>query len=258
VLVRLGTPAAVAGKVGTDPLGDFLLALLDERGVERPLVLRDPAAPTSASVVLVDGEGERTFLHLPGANGSLTAEELDLDALLRAAWLHVAGALVLPALDGEPLAGLLAEARRRGVRTSLTPVWDASGRWERVRPCLPHLDVFVGSLAEGRAITGEAEPERVAAALGVPDVVLTDGANGCWASGAGALPGCPVEAVDGTGAGDAFAAGVLFGMLAGWPLERAARLANAVGALAVTRVGAVEGVSGLDDALALAGLEGPA
>jgi sugar/nucleoside kinase (ribokinase family) len=66
------------------------------------------------------------------------------------------------------------------------------------------------------------------------------------------------EALDGTGAGDAFAAGLLYGHLAGWPLERAAALANAAGALAATAVGAVEGVRGLEETLALAGLESAA
>ena len=55
-------------------------------------------------------------------------------------------------------------------------------------------------------------------------------------------------------AGDAFVAGLLYGTLAGWPLDRSARFANAVGALATTAVGAVEGVPGLAEALALAGL----
>lgn len=73
--------------------------------------------------------------------------------------------------------------------------------------------------------------------------------------GVGRLAPPDVAAVDGTGAGDAFAAGLLYGRLAGWPLERAARLANAAGALATTAVGAVEGVGGLDEALALAGLQ---
>ncbi|MBA2462024.1 MAG: carbohydrate kinase family protein, partial [Actinobacteria bacterium] len=99
-LARLGLSVGCAGKVGADTLGDFLLGLIDDRGIERALVLRDPARPTSASVVLVDTAGERTFLHVPGANGELHTEELDRERLLDARALHVAGALVLPALDG--------------------------------------------------------------------------------------------------------------------------------------------------------------
>jgi sugar/nucleoside kinase (ribokinase family) len=260
-LVRLGLEARVVGKVGADPFGDFILQLLDERGVDRRGVLQDSAVPTSATVVLVDPAGERTFLHLPGANGQLRGEELDEDALFSGRALHVAGALVMPELDGSPTADILEEAKARGLTTSLDTVWDATGRWERLLPSLPHLDLFVPSLAEGSAISGEPAPQSVAAWLrerGVGTVALKLGAEGCFLASEefeGFVAAPAVEAIDGTGAGDAFAAGLLYGHLAGWPLERAAALANAAGALAATAVGAVEGVRGLDETLALAGLE---
>jgi sugar/nucleoside kinase (ribokinase family) len=261
VLTRLGLRAAAVGKVGRDPLGDFLLGLLDARGVDRRGVLRDPDVATSASVVLVDPEGERTFLHLPGANGRVRADDLDPDILYAGRALHIAGALVMPELDGAPTAALLAEARARGLLTSLDTVWDATGRWERIAPSLPHLDLIAPSLAEGRAISGRDGPAEVAAWLrdaGVGAVALKMGPAGCYVSGdgfEGVLAAPAVSAVDGTGAGDAFVAGLLYGVLSGWPLEDAAVLANASGALAVTAVGAVEGVRSLDETLALAGLE---
>jgi sugar/nucleoside kinase (ribokinase family) len=263
-LVRLGLDARVVGKVGADPFGDFILQLLDERGVDRRGVLQDSAVSTSATVVLVDSAGERTFLHLPGANGRLRREELDEDALFSGRALHVAGALVMPELDGSPTAGILEEAKARGLTTSLDTVWDATGRWERLLPSLPHLDLFVPSLAEGSAISREPEPESVAAWLrkrGVGTVAIKLGAEGCFVASEefeGFVAAPAVDAIDGTGSGDAFAAGLLYGHLAGWPLERAAALANAAGALAATAVGAVEGVRGLEDTLALAGLESAA
>ena len=209
--------------------------------------------------MLVDRAGERSFLHLPGANGALSAEELEPEIFAGRA-LHVAGALVMPALDGAPTAGLLAEARRRGVHTSLDTVYDATGRWERVEPCLPHLDLLTVSLAEAQGISGEREPASAAAWFrdrGVAEVALKLGPDGCYVAGAefeGELPAFPVRAVDGTGAGDAFVAGVLYGRLAGWPLVDAARLANAAGALATTAVGATEGLLDLEGTLAFAGL----
>jgi len=263
-LVRLGLDARVVGKVGADPFGDFILQLLDERGLDRRGVLQDSAVSTSATVVLVDSAGERTFLHLPGANGRLRREELDEDALFSGRALHVAGALVMPELDGSPTAGILEEAKARGLTTSLDTVWDATGRWERLLPSLPHLDLFVPSLAEGSAISREPEPESVAAWLrkrGVGTVAIKLGAEGCFVASEefeGFVAAPAVDAIDGTGSGDAFAAGLLYGHLAGWPLERAAALANAAGALAATAVGAVEGVRGLEDTLALAGLESAA
>ena len=258
-LSRLGLSALVVGKVGEDTLGDFVIGLLAERGLETRGVLRDPAVPTSATVVLVDRAGERSFLHLPGANGALGAEELAPEIFAGRA-LHVAGALVMPALDGAPTAGLLAEAQRRGVHTSLDTVYDATGHWERVQPCLPHLDLLMASLAEAQGISGEQEPASAAAWFrdrGVAEVALKLGPDGCYVAGAefeGDVPAFPVHVVDGTGAGDAFAAGVIYGRLAGWPLVDAARLANAAGALATTAVGATEGLLDLDETLAFAGL----
>jgi sugar/nucleoside kinase (ribokinase family) len=245
-LVRLGLSAAVCGKVGADAIGDFLLGLLDERGVERRGVIRDAAAGTSATVVLVDREGERTFLHLPGANGRLRAEELDPDLLFAGRALHVAGSLVMPELDGEPTAAILAEAKSRGLLTSLDTVWDPTGRWERVLPSLPHLDLVVPGRAEAEAISGERGPEAADAwfrAQGVGTAAIKLGRDGCFVSGVGHVPAPAVEVVDATGAGDAFAAGFLYGVLAGWPPERSAALANETGARATTAVGAYAGLA---------------
>lgn len=257
-LARLGRAASVAGKVGADALGDFLLGLMDDRGVDRSGVVRDPSVPTAASVALVSTGGERTFLHLPGANGRLRLDEIDLGDFPGAACVHVAGALVLEELDGAPTAELLADARRRGLMTSLDTVWDASGRWQRVEAALAHLDVAMPSLAEAREITGLADPPDVADWLrsrGVGTVALTMGADGCYVAGEGFegfVPAPEVRAVDGTGAGDAFAAGFLHAWLDRRPLEETARFACAAGALAATAMGAYDGVGDERETLALA------
>ncbi len=250
-LARSGVGVAAAGKVGADAFGDFILGLLDERGVGRAGVLRDELAPTSASVVLVDSGGERTFLHLPGANGALRSDELDPELLYAGKWLLLTGALVMPALDGLPAAALLAEAKRRGVLTALDTVYDPTQTWERALPLLPHVDLFVPGIAEACGITGEHDPARVARALraqGVGEVALKLGGDGCYALGEGFegyIEPVAVAAVDGTGAGDAFNAGVLYGKLAGWPFEQCVRLGNAAGAQATTAVGAAEAATHL-------------
>jgi sugar/nucleoside kinase (ribokinase family) len=259
-LARLGVRAGVAGKVGTDRFGDFVLDLLDERAVDRRGVVRDVSTPTSATVALVGSDGTRTFLHVPGANGTLRADELDAELLYPGRALHAAGQLVMPELDGEPFARLLAEARGRGLVTSLDTVFDATGRWERVLPSLPHVDLFTPALAEARGITGEDDPERAAARLlehGVGAVAVTLGPDGCYASGPGFeghVQAPRVAEVDGTGSGDAFAAGLLYGTLADWGFERSVRFACAAGALATTAVGAYAGLRGPDETLELAGL----
>jgi len=262
-LARLGLRSAALGKVGADTFGEFVLRLLGERGVDAEGVLTDPELATSASVALVDPAGERTFLHLRGANAGLRAEELGERPFAGRA-LHVAGALVLEALDGEPTARLLGEAKRRGIQTSLDPVFDADGHWERLLPALPHCDLVTPGLAEAHGITGEQDPARAARRLrelGTRIAAVTLGPDGCYAAGDGFdghVRGVQVEAVDGTGAGDAFAAGFLYGLLAEWPLERCARFANAAGALATTAIGAFEGVGDLEETLRLATSASPA
>jgi sugar/nucleoside kinase (ribokinase family) len=259
-LGRLGLRAAVAGKLGVDPLGDVLLGILEERGIDQRAVVRDPATSTSATVALVGADGERTFLHLPGANASLRADDLDPELIFSGRALHVGGALLLEALDGEPTAAVLAEARRRGLLTSLDTAYDASGRWNRVLPSLAGLDLFTPSLDEAQGVTGEREPGRTARKLrelGVREVAVTLGPDGCYVAGEtfeGHVPAPVVEVMDGTGSGDAFAAGFLHAKLAGLPLEDAAHLANATGALAATASGAYDGLRGLEETSALAGI----
>jgi len=259
ILARFGLRTAVVGKVGKDQFGEFLLSVLDERGIDHANVTRGDT-PTSTTVVLVDDDGERTFLHNPGANATLNDSEIDLTQILSAKALHIGGALVMASLDGPPMAQILGEAKAMGLHTSLDVVFDPTDKWDRARSCLPKLDLFCPSLAEARAIAGEQDPSRAAAwihARGTPEVVITMGAKGCLVSNPERqefLDGVAVNAIDGTGAGDAFTAGLLYGKLAGWPLQRSARLATAVGALATTEVGATEGVRGLDEALSMSGL----
>ena len=256
-LALLGIPAEVVGKVGDDPFGDFLIKSMQERGIDTQGVLRDHLAGTASTMVLVDPDGERRFIHYLGANARLSLEDVDLEQVRSAAILHIAGSLVLPRFDGGPTAWLLQEARKAGLVTALDTVWDATGGWMRVlQPCLPHLDYFVPSLPEALALTGRQDPDGAAQALldeGVDTVAIKMGAEGCLvATRQGEsyrLPAFQVEVVDATGAGDAFAAGFLAGVWYGWSLERTARFANAVGALCVTGLGASGGVRTLPETL---------
>lgn len=259
-LARLGAPVEIIGKVGSDPFGDFVLRQLVEQGVGVRGVSRDSRAGTSATMVMVDPDGERRFVHYLGANAHLTLDDIDLNVIESAEILHVAGALVLPGLDGDPTAKLMQRARAAGVTTFLDVVWDDTGRWmELLGPCLPYTNYFIPNLAEAQALLGleMEEPENVARALlshGVGTVVLKLGADGCLlmtnTGEAMHFPAFKMNVVDATGAGDAFAAGFIAGVWQGWPLERTARFANAVGGLCVTGLGAAGGVRSLAETLA--------
>jgi sugar/nucleoside kinase (ribokinase family) len=257
-LARLGLPVEVIGKIGTDPFGDFILDQLHERGIGARGVSRDLEVNTSATMVMVDPDGERRFVHYLGANACLGLDDIDFDMIEEASILHIAGALVLPGIDGEPTAQLLERANSAGVTTFLDVVWDDTGRWmELLASSLPHVDYFVPNLTEAQAITGLDDQADVALALldqGVGTVAVKMGADGCLVKTRKGdrlrVPAYQVDVVDATGAGDAFAAGFIAGVLLDWPLERTARFANAVGALSVTGLGASGGVSSLPQVLA--------
>jgi len=254
-LARLGYDVGLFGKVGEDGLGDFILRKMNREGLDIRGVRRDQTTNTSASMVMVDSSGERSFLHYLGANATYCAEDVNWDALSEARILHVAGSLVLPALDGQPTAELLGKGKELGLITSLDTVWDASGRWmSLIEPCLPNLDYFLPSLAEAQALVGLDDPQAIAEKLheyGVKTVALKMGEEGSFVSSGNdvrlTVPAFQVDSVDGTGAGDAFVGGFLAGVLMGMGLEETARLANAAGAMCVTHIGATAGIPTLDE-----------
>lgn len=256
-LAKLGADVAVIGKVGNDVFGDFVVKTLESHGVVSAIA-RSERHGTSSTMIMIDSAGERTFIHYIGANSDMRPEDVDMDLVRRSRIFLFAGALVMPGFDGEPAASVMAAAREAGVLTALDVVWDATGRWmEILEPCLRQADIFMPSLAEAQALTGEEEVERVAEVLlsyGVRIVALKMGAEGSYVRSVDGqefyVPVYPVEVVDGTGSGDAYVAGFLRGLVEGWDLERCAKFAAATGALCVTALGAVEGVRSFDDTLA--------
>lgn len=254
-LAKLGVTAAVVGRVGADLLGTYLIDVLRSHSIEVH-VGRDEAARTSTTVVMVSSRGERSFLHLPGANTHLRREDVPQALLARSRIMHLGGYFLLPGLDGEQAAALLVQARAAGCRTSLDVAWDAHGRWMALlAPCLPHLDLLFGNRDELARVTGAEDPPRMAARLresGVGAVAVKLGEGGAYVDRGnwrGHVPAFSVEVVDTTGAGDAFCGGFLTGYLAGWDLERTTLFANAVGAMCVTAMGGSTGVGGMDETL---------
>jgi len=162
-LTKLGVEVGVLGAVGDDGFGDFVVSELKRYGIDTRGVTRKANVNTSATMVMVEPDGERRFLHYLGANAELVEDDIDDAAYKNAKVLHIAGALVLPGIDGEPTARILRRARELGLTTSFDTVWDAKGNWMRlVEPCLPHVDIMLPSLAEAQMLTGRKSPQDVA------------------------------------------------------------------------------------------------
>ena len=164
---------------------------------------------------------------------------------------------MMPKFDGEASARVLKQAREWGIITSLDTAWDSKGNWMKVlEPCLKHLDIFMPSIEEARMITGKETPSEIAGSLlsyGIGLVALKMGEQGSYIRTRDleiSLPIYQVESVDATGAGDAFAAGLLAGISRGMSTKEAAELGNAVGACCVTSMGATAGVKNMKETLA--------
>jgi sugar/nucleoside kinase (ribokinase family) len=258
-LAKLGVSVALIGKVGNDAFGAYLRGAFAAQGVDVCGLATDVAAPTAATIVTVHSDAERSFIHVPGANATFTAADVDWKATEGAKILHIAGPQLMTAFEGEGLASVAAEGQRRGFLTTLDTVMNPrSIGWDGIASALPYLDWAVPSLEEAAQLTGERDPvaqTKKFKAHGAKNVAIKLGADGCYVAPADAaaftVPPLPVIAVDSLGAGDAWSAGFVTGLLHDWPLEKTARLANAVGACCVQHLGATTGVIPLKDTLLL-------
>jgi sugar/nucleoside kinase (ribokinase family) len=256
-LSRLGCRVGFVGRIGTDHWGDFLASVIRHEGIDARGLKRTGEAGTCSVVVLINSSGERVFFYHGGANDLFCPEDVDPALVADADVVHVGGTYLLPRFDGAGAARLFAGARLQGKLTSMDVTWDTEGRWlPTIEPCLPHLSFFLPSVREAREITGREKAEEMAEFLqarGVETVVIKLGARGCYVKPAGAegffSPAFPTQAVDTTGAGDAFVAGFLAGVLRGLDLAACARLASAVAALNIRKVGATAGMPSMEEAL---------
>jgi sugar/nucleoside kinase (ribokinase family) len=243
---RMGLKTGIVTGVGKDGFGDFILGRLKDAGVDVSSVIVDKTRHSSATLVSVASDGERGFLHTAGASASLNDKSAPDSLLKRYRALHLSGYYLLPNLDGPPSARLLKRASGLGLYVSLDTSWDPQARLGRVLACLPFVDAFMPSYEEAVQIFKTPKPPAIAKLAfkaGVRKlVILKVGAKGCEAftpSGTHlSVPAIKVKAVDATGAGDAFDAGFLTGLLKGKSLPQSLALGCAAGAACVAGLGA--------------------
>jgi len=256
-IARLGMNVAVVGKIGNDGFGSFLSNSLQKEKVDISGLVVDNQCSTSASIVLVDSTGERSFLHSIGANGEFTGDDINYDIALDSKIVFVAGTMLMPKFDGKQCAEFLRNARKAHCTTALDTAWDSTGRWMQVlEPCMEHIDLFMPSYEEAVMFSGEKEPDKIAdvfLSMGVKLVVIKLGKDGCFIKNPQERYLIPTykkyKAVDTTGAGDSFAAGFLTGYSKGWDLYKCGVLANAVGTHCVMSAGASTGIKSFEETM---------
>lgn len=248
-LAKMGVRAAIAGRVGGDVFGRVVGELLREAGVDVSALTTSTTAPTSQTLIVnVRGE-DRRFIHTFGANSEFGPPDVPAELLARCKVLYLGGYLVMPGVAQEDLAALFQTARTLGIQTVLDVVVPGAGDYiPRFEKLLPYTDVFLPNNDEAERITGERDPLLQAETfrrLGAGTVVITLGGAGSvlvrdglrLRAGAYTVP-----FVDGSGGGDAFDAGYIYGLLRGLSPEDCLRYASALGASCVRAVGTTPGV----------------
>jgi ribokinase len=249
---RRGAATVMVGRVGRDQSAEVATRLLVDSGVDVSHVGVSDLA-TGLATVTVDASGENTIVVVPGANGGMTAQAVE-----RAAAVLADAAVVV--LQGEiPASGIAAAARLAGGRVvlNLAPVVDLD-------PAVVRLaDPLVVNEHEAALLLAHLSPDAAAPAddtdlapallaQGIPSVVITLGARGAVvadADGTAVVPSPRVEAVDTSGAGDAFVGALSASLAAGQTLLDGVRHAVRVGAFAVRSAGTQPSYPALADTL---------
>ncbi len=250
VLSKLGVASTVVGRVGRDSFGDFVTDSLAGLGIDVSFIWRSETMGTAKTVIVPVAGDDRRYIHTVGANADLTGHDFVPGALAGIDVVYLGGYLVLPGLRPAAVVELFEAAHRLGARTLLDVVLpgDTHASMDDLRSILPSVDFFLPNDDEARQLTGERDPERQATVFneaGAETVIITMGSEGLLvrtATDTRRVSAPSVELVDGSGAGDAFAAGLIVGILEGWSLERSLQFACEVGALACTALGCSAGI----------------
>jgi sugar/nucleoside kinase (ribokinase family) len=254
-LSKLGVSSGFIGKVGNDGFGDFIVKVLAQQGVNTKGVVRDPAASTSFTFIMVSSDGERRFLHTMGANATFRFEDVDTSLFSEAKTVCVSGVGLMSSYDGAGAGKTVRTAKEMGLVTAMDTAYnDRIKDWRAiVEPSFPSLDYFLPSIEEAERISGKSNPEAMARYFkdkGCGVVAIKCGGDGCYlltAEGGKHFPVYKVTPVDTSGAGDSWVAGFLCGVLKGMSLGDCAELGNATAAHCIMAVGCTTGVKPLKE-----------
>ena len=251
---RLGAQVNFVATIGKDAFGEMALALYRDEGIDISNLRQVDGAPTGVGFIVVEeSTGNNCIVIDPGANELLAADDITRRSAAFETSAVVLTQLEIPVASAE---AALLMGRKHGAITVLNPA--------PVRPLpvsvLQAIDVLTPNQSEAKVLTGRSpdavvEPEQLARELigkGVKQVVMTMGENGALivsAVGTKHVPAVTMSAVDTTGAGDAFNAGLATALASGCDLEAAVEFAVVIGGLSVTKEGVIPSLPRRDEVL---------
>jgi len=258
-LALLGAPVRLLARIGRDPAAEIALRVARAAGADLAAVQIDDALATGLCFAAVSPGGERTFFSYRGANVNFECDPDQAGQLEGARWLHISGYSLLEGRQRTATLALIDAAGARDIPISLDVCLPQLRAWRnQTLALLPRLRILFTNEPELAMLTAKSAKSAPATELqgdvddlavesllqqGIGTVAVKLGPRGCLIASTGTrryAPAFAVDAVDTNGCGDAFVAGYLFAHLRGAAVEHCAALANAIGALKATRLGAAE------------------
>jgi len=242
-LSRLGVDAGFVGIVGNDKEGELILEEFRKEGVETRV--RKEEGYTGAAIAFVDDRGERALYILPGVNARLCMEDIDMEFVNNARFLHTSSFV-----SKEQLEMQCELARRMKSKLSFSPgMLCFNYKLEDLAELIERSEVVFLSLRELESLLKDVNYEKGAEIIlniGAKIVCVTLGERGCYvADSAGEshlIDAYPTDVVDTTGAGDAFAAGFLFGLQHEKELYESGKIGNLVASFCIREYGGRKGL----------------
>ncbi len=243
-LARLGIRTGFVGKVTAGRDGDYLLEAFRREGVNTDGIVVSKGGRCGSVTGFVDQKGQRALYLDPGVNSTLKFDEINLEYVAGAKFLHLSSF----ASDGPLRAQIKLADKFPDVAVTLDPgmIYARKGL-NTLKPLIKKCFAVLPNEGELRLLTGKGCPEGIKALLdeGVKVVAVKLGDRGCYVTDGKEgyyVEPYKVNVVDTTGAGDAFCAGFIYGLLNGKPLKECGKIGNFVASKVLTEMGARSGL----------------
>ncbi|WHY20223.1 ribokinase [Paenibacillus sp. G2S3] len=240
---RLGAEVSMIGSVGKDTFGSEMLEIIKQEGIHIEHISVSETEATGVASIVIEEDGENRIIVVPGANIDLSVEDIQaLEPVISQAELIVMQLEMELAMSEHAIA----IAHRYGIPVILNPAParvlkdEMLGQVSYLTPNETEAGILTGMTVD--SLEAAEQAARILLQKGVKNVIVTLGSKGALivnAEGAKSVPGFPVKAIDTVAAGDSFNGALAQQLVLGKTLEEAVSFANAVGALAVGKEGAI-------------------
>ncbi len=241
-VAQLGGSAGLCGKVADDAFGNFYIKNMLQSGVV--FTGRRVTGMTGTCIILISDDAQRTMLTCLGVSSEIDYYDIDVAQLKNSRYLYLEGYLFDSPVATQTMLHAIDTAKKHGVKIAFTAsdAFCIARHKDTFLKLLPQIDLLFCNAQEACALsdTGTNNEALKALAAMCPAIALTDGCNGSLLHFGGEplhVKPCTVSAVDTTGAGDSYAAGLLYGLTNGCSLAESGAIASLFSSRVVAQLG---------------------